>query len=83
MFSSLLFSADNGIYLILTIVFAALTFVVLVCTLITLRKFLDASRTVKLNEKDSSTKLGREYLRTKTECDYIKRILASFENDLS
>lgn len=82
-FSTLIFSAENGTFLILTIVFAALTAIMLVFTLITLRKYLEASRNVRLNESDASTKLGREYLQYKTDYENLKRILTSFENDLS
>lgn len=83
MFGTMWNSAENGTYLILTIVFACLAFIMLLLTLFTLRKFLEARRRVIMNEQDKSTKLGREYLSSKTDLEYIQRILSSFENDLS
>ncbi len=78
-FASMIFSAENGTYLILTIVFAALTFIALVFVLITSHKFWDASRNCKLNEKDSSTKLGREYLETQAVLDKLNKIYSLFD----
>ena len=82
-FATRLFSAENGTFVILTIVFAALAAIVLIAVLFALRKYLETNRNVKLNELDSSTKLGREYLGYKQQYEYLKRILDSFENDLS
>ena len=82
-FATRLFSAENGTFVVLTIVFSALAAIVFVAVLFTLRKFLEAARNVKLNELDSSTKLGREYLETQKQYEYLKRILDSFDDDLS
>ena len=82
-FGSMWASAESGVFLILTIVFAALSFIALIFTLITSRKFLEARRRVLMNEKDTSTKLGREYLKSKAESENLRKILSSFENDLS
>ncbi len=82
-FATRLFSAENGTFVVLTIVFSALAAIVFIAVLFTLRKFLEANRNVKLNELDSSTKLGREYLETQKQYEYLKRILDSFENDIS
>ena len=78
-FASMIFAAENGLYLILTIVFGALAFVALIFVLITAHKFWDASRNCKLNEKDSSTKLGREYLETKAVLDKLNKIYSLFD----
>ncbi len=80
---SLMFSVENGTFIILTIVFAALTLIAFIITLFTAKKFLQALRNVRLNEKDTSTKLGRDYVQSKTELEQLKRVKASFENDLS
>lgn len=82
-FATRLFSAENGTFVVLTIVFSALAAIVFIAVLFTLRKFLEANRNVKLNELDSSTKLGREYLETQKQYEYLKIILDSFENDIS
>lgn len=84
-FSTLMFSAENGTFLILTIVFAAFTLIMLVVTLFTARKLLDARRTLRWNENDNSTKLGREYLQINNEYELIKRIISCFNDsdDLS
>lgn len=82
-FASMIFALENGAFLILTIVFGALNFIALIFTLIALRRFLEARRRVKLNERDTASKLGREYLSSKQELEQIKQILSSFENDLS
>lgn len=82
-FSTLMFSAKNGVYLILTIVFAALTVVLLVITLFTARKLLEAKRNLKWNENDKSTRLGREYLQLNNEYELVKQIISSFNDDLS
>lgn len=57
-----------------TIVFAALTVVSFIATVFTVKGFWSATRDVILNERDGSTKLGREYLESKTRLDYLKRI---------
>ena len=82
-FGSMWASAENGTFFILAIVFASLAFLMLILTLFTVKKFLEARRRVVMNESDTSTKLGREYLKSKDELEYLKKILASFENDLS
>ena len=77
-FASMIFAAENGLYLILTIVFGALAVVALIFVLITAHKLWDASRNCKLNEKDSSTRLGREYLETKAVLDKLNKIYSVF-----
>ncbi|MDE5943632.1 MAG: hypothetical protein K2H30_05430 [Clostridia bacterium] len=79
-----MFAAENGAFLIATIVVAAFAAVALVFTLITARKFLSSLRNVRLNEKDSATKLGREYEKSKKLLESLNEILNSFEeNDIS
>ncbi|MDE7453355.1 MAG: hypothetical protein K2N22_02995 [Clostridia bacterium] len=79
-----MFAAENGAVLIATIAVGALAFIAFIFTLITARKFVSASRNVRLNEKDSSTKLGREYAKSKKLLDTLTEILNSFDqNDIS
>ena len=77
-FASMIFSAENGIYIVLTAVFGALAAVALIFVLITAHKFWDASRNCKLNERDASTKLGREYIEIKTVLDKLNKINSVF-----
>ncbi|MDE6868362.1 MAG: hypothetical protein K2J83_04385, partial [Clostridia bacterium] len=79
-----MFAAENGAFLIATIVVAAFAVVALVFALITARKFVSSVRNVRLNEKDSATKLGREYEKSKNLLESLTEILNSFEeNDIS
>lgn len=77
-FSTVMFADENGAYLIVTIVCAALAFIALLATLFTANRLWSARRNVRLNEKDASTKLGREYLEIKGESDSLKRIFTAF-----
>lgn len=58
-YSTIMFSAENGLYLILTVAFAVVAFLLFVATLIRLSKLWQARHNLRLNAKDSSTKLGR------------------------
>ncbi len=66
---------DSYANLALTIVFAALAAVGFVCALIALNKFWTAQRNVKLNEKNSSTQLGRTLEEKKAELEVSKLLL--------
>lgn len=68
---------ENGLFVIFTAVFGGLELIALVFTLITLHYLLDASRKVRLNERDSSTKLGRELIAVQTEIEQINRIFSA------
>lgn len=78
-FASIMFADENGTYLILTIVFAALTLVCLLATAVGTRKLLEGIRDVRLNESDSSTKVGREYKESKNRLDLLERIQSAIE----
>lgn len=82
-FSTMMFAAENGAFLIATIVTGALTLIAFICTLIAANRFWTAQRHVVLNEKDASTQLGRDYVKNKTELELLKRIYNSFNDDLS
>ncbi len=70
---------QNGAFMIAAIVVGALALVALVFTLITARMFWAAARNVRLNEKDSSTKLGREYAKSQKLLDTLNSILNSLD----
>lgn len=72
-------SAQNGSFMIAAIVVGALAFIALIFTLITARTFWAAARNVRLNEKDSSTKLGREYAKSRKLLDTLNGILNSLD----
>lgn len=78
-FCSVMFSAENGLYLVLTIVFAALTAVAFVITVIMLHSFWGAQRNCSLNERDKSTKLGRQYLEAKAELEKLEAVGSAIE----
>ncbi len=73
-----IFTEQTGKFLILTIVFAALAAVNFVVELIFSRKMWEARRNCSLNEKNSSTALGREFEENEGRMLAIKALLASF-----
>ena len=82
-FASKMFSDLSDIYMVFTIVFTVLAAAAFFITLFTLKRFLSANRKVKLNESDSATKIGREFISCSEELDSLKKIYSSFENDIS
>jgi hypothetical protein len=78
-FACVVTARENGLFVILTSAFGGLCVLALVFTLITSHYLIDAGRKVRLNERDSSTKLGRELISVQTEIDQINRILSSVE----
>ncbi len=77
-FCTVMFSNEYGTYLVLTIVFAALTLLSFAVLLFTGHRLWEAMRNVRLNERDSATQLGREYLAVKREKESLERIYSSF-----
>lgn len=82
-FASMIFADQNGLYVVLTIVFAAIAAAALIITLFTLNRFIAANRKVRLNEKDSSTKVGREFAECNEVLENLNKIYLSFKNDIS
>lgn len=78
-FGSVMFAKQNGANLILTIVFAALSVIFFVATVITSHGMWTAMRKYSLNEKNSSTRIGREYEELLTEIKKLKTVLTSFK----
>lgn len=72
--SFLMFSDESGVYLVVTIALAAVTFIALIVTAIAARFFWRAQRNVKLNERDSSTELGRHYTEAKNQLELLNKI---------
>ena len=82
-FASMMFSDLSDIYVVLTIVFAVLAAVAFFAMLFTLKRFLSANRNVRLNESDSATKIGREFISCSEELDSLKKIYSAIEDDIS
>lgn len=78
-FATMIFARQDGVNVVLTIVFAALALVTFIATVITLRGMLQALRNSRLNEKNSATKLGREYEAARTELEQLTRIYAAIK----
>lgn len=76
--STMMFSAENGAFLIATIVVGAFALIALICTLVAANRFWTAARNVKLNEADTSTRSGREYLESAETLELLNRIYSSF-----
>lgn len=79
-FASIMFAERDGTNLILTIVFAALAFVFFIASLATGHFMWAAMRRLSLNEKNSSTRLGREYEQSAEIVRKLYTILTSFKD---
>lgn len=79
-FASVIFAMENGAFVIATIVFAALAVIAFIFTAVMLHGFWGAQRNYSLNEKDKSTKLGRQYLEVKAELEKLENIYSALEN---
>ena len=76
--------ADGGtLFVALTVTFGVLALIAFAGTLFALNRFWTANRKVRLNEKNSSTKIGREYDSCAEELEKLKNIYLSFSDDLS
>lgn len=76
-FFTVRYALENGTNVILTIVFASLAAVCFIVTLIAVHRLWACARNVRLNEKNSSTKLGRELEAKKTELRQLTRVYAA------
>ena len=82
-FASMMFSDLSDTYVLLTIIFAVLAAVSFFILLFTFKRFLSAKRRVRLNESDSATKIGREFISCSEELASLNKIYQSLENDIS
>lgn len=78
-FASVMFARKDGVYLIVTIAFAALAAIFFIASLFTSHKMWDAMKKVSLNEKNSSTQLGRDYENLLSEIKKHNTVLHSFK----
>lgn len=77
-FGSVMYARKDGLNIIITIVFAALAALFFIATAFTAHKMWDAMKKVSLNEKNSSTALGREYEELKSQISQLNDIYNSF-----
>lgn len=82
-FASMIHTVLTNKYLIATIACGAVAGLCFLATLFTARKFVKANRNMRLNEKDSSTKLGRELLNTEKELELLNNVYGCLQNDIS
>lgn len=61
-FGSIIYTVSTGTYLILTCIFAGCAVLLLLAMAFAARKLVIASRRIKMNERNTSTELGRELL---------------------
>ena len=61
-FASIIYTVSTGLYLALTITFAAVSFVLIIACAFAARNLLISLRRLKMNGKNTSTSLGRELL---------------------
>lgn len=81
-FASTMYSRSDGLYMILTFVFAGIAVLALAGFALSARKFLKSLRNLKLNESDSSTKLGREYKSLCRQISQSERVYELIKKDL-
>lgn len=82
-FATMMDADVEGLYMILTIVFSVLAALSFFNALFAYTRFSAASRRVRLNEDDSSTSVGREFVACSEELENLKKIYNSFSNDIS
>ncbi len=61
-FADIMYTVPTGLYIVLTCVFGALAFVALIFSVFGARSLVIACRRVKMNNRNTSTSLGRELL---------------------
>ncbi len=81
-FANIMFANLDYTNQIVTFVFAGLSGVFFIATLVSLRNLWKCQRNVTLNEKNSSTKLGREYEEKKAEYELISFVVSCFKGSL-
>ena len=78
-FGGIMFSDESGLFIIITVVFAALACVALVPALLFANSLLSARKNVVLNESDNSTEIGREYLASQKILENLKTVKSAVE----
>ena len=73
-FSTIMFAAKNGVYLILTIVFFAIAAASLIACVVLVRPLAKAINRLRINESDLSTALGRQHAECVERADKLKEL---------
>ena len=74
-FATIIYTVSDGTYLILTCVFAGLTFIALLATALAARRVNVTCRRVRMNKRNTSTQLGRDLL---TEQEKLRSFIAVY-----
>lgn len=80
-FSTVMHATKDGSNMVLFFVFLGIAVAFLIATLITAHKFWDSAKLLSLNEKNSSSKLGRECDEKNLQLKFIDRVISAFEED--
>ena len=80
-FSMVMHAVKDGSNMVLFFVFLGIAVAFLVATLITAHKFWDSAKLLSLNEKNSSSKLGRECDEKNLQLKFIDRVISAFEEN--
>lgn len=80
-FSTVMFATQDGANVVLTIVFAALAFVFLIVLAFAARGLNTAARRVRLNKKNTSTKLGREYIAENKRLEELNAVYGALKTE--
>ena len=78
-FASVMFAREDGTNLILAIIFAGLAALFFIATLVTSHKMWGDMKKLSLNEKNSSTQLGRDYESMLSDIKKLNTVLHSFK----
>ncbi len=79
-FSTIMHAVKDGSNMVLFFVFLGVAAAFFVATIIALRAFWGSAKLVSRNEKNSSSKLGREYEAKNTQLKFISTLVAAFDN---
>lgn len=77
-FSTVMHAVKDGTNMILFFVFLGIAVVALIATLFTAHKFWDGAKLLSLNERNSSSKLGREYELKNSQLKLVEKIISAF-----
>lgn len=78
-FGANMHSRYDHTYMIMCFVFIGVAALFFIATLFTAHKLWDSAKLLKLNSKNSSTKLGREYEAKKAQLNLIESIIAAYD----
>ena len=82
-FSTVMHAIKDGRNIVLTIVFFAVAGVLFIVLLVASHMLWDSAKKVSLNEKNSSTKTGRDYESKKLQLSLINRVIAVINGEES